>query len=76
MSQSKFNSISTSISNNDNTNQYSSQAQGTNIAGINIPVDSSISNENNDNNKESNDKKDKKSKKKDKKEKSKNCLIW
>ena len=81
LSQSKFNSISTSISNNDNNNQYSSQAQGTNIAGINIPVDSNISNDNNGNNgngnnKESNDKKDKKNKKKDKKDKSKNCLIW
>ena len=76
LSQSKFNSLSTSISNNDASNQYSSQVQKTNDAGINIPVNNTS--ESSGNNKDSNDKKDnKKNKKKDKKEKSnKNCLIW
>ena len=77
LSQSKYNTLITSISTNDTNNQYSSQVQTSNNAGINMPVNNSITSDNIGNNTESNSKKDnKKNKKKDKKEKSRNCLIW
>ena len=73
LSQSKMNTLTTSISNNDTTNQYSSQVQNTNDAGINIPINNSITSDDAGNNKESSVKKgNKKHKKKDKKK----CLIW
>ena len=79
ISLSKFNSLNTSEANNEGPTQYSSEVVKTNNAGINIPVDNNVPNNNSiGKNEESTDKKDKKnreSKKKDKKDK-RNCLIF
>ena len=80
MNFSKCDLTSSSVSNNEGSNQYSSEVVKTNNAGINIPVDASVTNDSMGKNDESNDKKDNKknkdSKKKNKKDKGRSCLIY
>ena len=80
MNFSKCDLTSSSVSNNEGSNQYSSEVVKTNNAGINIPVDPNVTNDSMGKNDESNDKKDNKknkdSKKKNKKDKGRSCLIY
>ena len=80
MNFSKRDLTSSSASNNEGSNQYSSEVVKTNNAGINIPVDPNVTNDSMGKNDESNDKKDNKknkdSKKKNKKDKGRSCLIY